>query len=79
MTDNNISSANANANPKKLNGKQWGAIQFKEALDQMNAASEECNFEDLTQQDATVLHLFAQRLLGVAATLHLTSRPDVQH
>ncbi|MGZ0080030.1 hypothetical protein [Methylomonas sp. YC3] len=77
MTDNNISSANPN--PKKLNAQQWGAIQFKEALDQMIAASEECNFDDLTQQDATVLHLFAHRLLSAASTLHLTCRPDVQH
>jgi hypothetical protein len=77
MTDNNISSANAN--PKKLTAQQWGAVQFKEALDQLNAACEDCDFGDLTQQDATVLNLFAHRLLSAASTLHLTCRPDVQH
>ncbi len=78
MTNKNISSTDVNPG-KKLTGKQWGAAQFKEALDQLNAACEECDFEDLTQQDATVLHLFAQKLLGVAATLHLACRPDARH
>lgn len=77
MTDNNLSSANAN--PKKPSGQQWGAAQFKEALEQMNAASEGCDFSQLTQEDTTVLHLFAQRLLDVASTLYLTSKPNIRH
>jgi hypothetical protein len=78
MTNNTISSATVSPS-KKLNGKQWGAIQFKEALEQMNAASKECNFDELTQEDATVLHLFAQRLLGVSSALYLTCKPDIRH
>lgn len=77
MTNNNISTVIAN--PKKLNGKQWGSAQFKEALDQMIAASEECNFEDLTQEDAAILDLFAQRLQSVTSKLYLTCKPDTRH
>ena len=78
MTNKNISSADVNPG-KKLSGKQWGAAQFKEALEQMNAASEECNFEALTQKDAAILDLFAQRLQSVTSKLYLTCKPDIRH
>jgi hypothetical protein len=78
MTNKNISSADVNPG-KKLTGKQWGAVQFKEALDQLNAASEECDFEALTQEDAAILDLFAQRLQSVTSKLYLTCKPDTRH
>ncbi len=77
MTDNNLSSASMN--PKKPSGQLWGAAQFKEALEQMNAASEECDFEALTQEDAAILDLFAQRLQSVTSKLYLTCKPDTRH
>ncbi|NOV29256.1 hypothetical protein [Methylomonas sp. ZR1] len=74
MTNKNISSADVNPG-KKLSGKQWGLIHFDQELERLISARQECSFENLTQEDAEILAIFAERVRNVASTLYLTSKP----
>ncbi len=78
MTNNDISSANGNTS-KKLTGSQWGLTQFDQELESLIAVRQECRFEELTQEDAQTLHMFAQRLQSVTSKLYLTCKPNIKH
>lgn len=68
MTTTTISSATANQSMHK--GAQIGLSQFDEALNQLNATRNDCQFDIDIQNDADMLLLFVERLQSAANKLH---------
>jgi hypothetical protein len=69
MTTNTAQAASSNLT-KMTKGAQWGLEHFDEALKQLNAARNDCEFATEIQNDAEILRLFAERLQSAANKLH---------